>query len=138
MSTTPEARFSAKIRAALPDCYVTRIESRTTLGIPDMLIGLKHIGKFAMVELKVVTSGLKVRLRPHQVAFLVSHASIGCPVFVLVLHKKEGERVGMVHLYHGRDADKLVTEGLRMEPLLSFPSNKIEWNKLVYTLGAVG
>ena len=134
MASTPEARFAAKVRDSLPDAYITRIESRVGLGTPDMLVALKNTGQFAMLELKVVTRGLKVKLSPHQISFMLRHASIGCLVYVLVLHKKEGERVGEVLLYSGADADKLVTDGLRVEPLARWPSINIRWNELGYVL----
>lgn len=131
---TPEARFAAKVRGSIPDCYVTRIESRVGLGIPDMLLAFKDTGTFVMLELKAVTRGLQVRLSPHQIAFLTKHASIGCPAFLLVLHKKEGDRTGRVLLYHGRDAVALSNQGIRMTPLESWATDSMDWERLGFIL----
>ncbi len=37
---TPEARFSARVKAGLVNCSIERIENRVNLGIPDMLVGV--------------------------------------------------------------------------------------------------
>jgi hypothetical protein len=71
------------VKAALPNCSIERIENRVNLGIPDMLIGVGD--RFVLVELKVIAKGLKVGLRPHQIAFMTRHAAKGRPCFILVL-----------------------------------------------------
>lgn len=130
---TPEARFSALVVKSLKGCYITRIESRVGLGTPDMLIGLAN-GRFVMVELKAVTRGLQVKLSPHQIAFHLKHAAVGCPVFVLVQYKRDGERHGLIKLYLGADADKLVADGLRIKPIKEWETNKMDWEELGKTL----
>lgn len=134
MAKKPEARFSARIVKNLQGFYIDRIESRVGLGIPDMFLTCKTTGKILAIENKAVTRGLKVPLRPHQVSYLLSRAMVGAPVYVLVLHKKEGEAVGRVCLYSGADADVLTREGLRLKPLAEWPDNKIEWHRLGYIL----
>jgi hypothetical protein len=52
--------------------------------MPDLLI--MERGKIALVELKVVREGVKVRLSPHQVAFADRAARLGAPVYLLVQH----------------------------------------------------
>ena len=81
----PEARFSARVRDVLIKFGVDidRIENRANLGIPDMLVGVGD--RFAMMELKVVSAGLKTGLRPHQISFLTKHSAKGRPCFILIL-----------------------------------------------------
>lgn len=132
---TPEARFSARVKAALPNCAIERIENRVNLGIPDMLIGIGE--RFVLVELKVVSKGLKVGLRPHQIAFMTRHAAKGRPCFVLVLDMGNTLRPSTIRLYHGRDAMALATEGIKLDPLRCWPSRGMPWKELEETLGLV-
>jgi len=130
VTTTPEARFSARVRDGLKalGCDIERIENRVNLGVSDMLVGVADC--FVTVELKVVSRGLKVTLRPHQIAFLVRHAAKGRPCFVLVLNADR------VLLYHGRDAVALAAEGLRLLPLAVWPSRGMNWAELKERLSA--
>jgi hypothetical protein len=131
MATTPEARFSARVRDGLKavGCDIERIENRVNLGVSDMLIGVGDC--FVTVELKVISRGLKVTLRPHQIAFLTRHALMGRPCFVLVL-RAGGEvlKPERVLLYHGRDAVALAADGLRLPPLAEWPSRGMDWQTL--------
>ena len=131
MTTTPEARFSARVRDGLKGlgCDIERIENRVNLGVSDMLIGIDD--RFVLVELKVVQRGLKVTLRPHQIAFLIRHAAKGRPCFVLVLN------IDRILLYHGRDAVALAAEGLRLPPLAVWPSRGMNWAELKEKLSAL-
>lgn len=131
MATTPEARFSARVRDGLKalGCDVERIENRVNLGVSDMLVGVGNC--FVTLELKVVQSGLKVKLRPHQIAFLTRHAAKGRPCFVLVL--RAGGTVlkpERILLYHGLDAVALAEKGLRLPPLAEWPSRGMVWQDL--------
>jgi len=133
----PEARFSARVRDGLVPFGVDidRIENRVNLGIPDMLVGVGD--RFAMVELKVVARGLKVELRPHQIAFLTRHAAKGRPCFILVL--QEGGttlKPAKIHLYRGRDAMEVATHGLRHPAVAVWPSRGMPWADLVAWLSA--
>ena len=121
MATTPEARFSARVRDGLKSvgCDIERIENRVNLGVSDMLVGV--LDCFVTVELKVVSRGLKVTLRPHQIAFLTRHALMGRPCFVLVLN------VDRILLYHGRDAVALAADGLRLPPMAEWKSRGMDW-----------
>ena len=102
------------------------------LGVPDMLIGIGD--QFVLVELKVVTRGLKVALRPHQVAFLVRHSLAGRPCFVLVKWEGTTTRPDTIRLYRGSDALALVAEGLRLPPLCEWASRTMDWQHLRHLL----
>ena len=132
---TPEARFSARVKAALPNCSIERIENRVNLGIPDMLIGVGD--RFVLVELKVIAKGLKVGLRPHQIAFMTRHAAKGRPCYVLVLDMGNTLRPSTIRLYHGRDAMDLAAHGIKLEPFKCWPSRGMPWAELEETLGLV-
>jgi hypothetical protein len=103
-------------------CDIERIENRVNLGVSDMLVGV--LDCFVTVELKVVSRGLKVTLRPHQIAFLTRHALMGRPCFVLVLN------LDRILLFHGRDAVALAAEGLRLPPLAEWKSRGMDWQIL--------
>lgn len=128
MATTPESKFSQRVRTSLLNCDIERLENRVNLGLPDMLIGINS--RFVVVELKVVTRGLKVGLRPHQIAFMVRNAAAGRPCFILV--KREGSVLvpSTISLYAGKDAIELAQQGLRLAPMASWPSRAMDWSKL--------
>jgi len=132
---TPEALFSSRVRGGLVHCSIERIENRASLGMPDMLVGIGD--RFALLELKVVARGLKVGLRPHQIAFMTRHAAAGRPCFVLVLHVGNTLRPSTILLYHGRDAMELATHGVKHEPVGRWPSKGMPWAALEETLGLV-
>ena len=130
MMATPEAAFASRVREGLQPLGVEieRIENRVNLGIADCLIGIDS--RFVAVELKVVERGLKVSLRPHQIAFLTRHALKGRPCFVLVQYKGTLSRPGRIFLYHGRDAVALAESGLRLPPLRDWPNRGMRWEEL--------
>lgn len=123
----PEAAFSARVREGLRPFGVDieRIENRVNLGVSDMFIGINE--RFVAVELKVVSRGLKVGLRPHQIAFLTRHALRGRPCAVLVLQASGG---GVIHLYRGDQAVALADQGLRLPAARSWPSRGMPWGEL--------
>ena len=127
----PEASFSARVRAGLLPygAGIERIENRVNLGIPDMLVGV--LDKFVLLELKVVDRGLKVSLRPHQIAFMTRQSAKGRPCFVLVLQSGGTTlRPAKIHLYRGRDAIDLAAHGLRVPALRSWASRGMPWGEL--------
>lgn len=130
----PEAAFAARVREGLRPfgVEIERIENRVNLGIADCLIGAGS--RFVAVELKVVERGLKVSLRPHQIAFLTRHASKGRPCFVLVAYKGTVAKPARVYLYHGRDAVALAEQGLRLPPLREWPNRGMPWGELAEIL----
>ena len=128
--STPAAAFSARVRDGLRPLGLDteRIENRVNLGVSDMLVGAGD--RFVSIELKAVSRGLKVSLRPHQIAFLTRHASHGRPCFVLVHQISTVVRPGRIALYHGRQAIALAEEGLRLEPLAAWPNRGMDWQGL--------
>jgi len=131
---TPEAAFAARVRDGLRpfDMDTERIENRVNLGVSDLLVGAGD--RFVSIELKAVVRGLKVSLRPHQIAFLTRHAARGRPCYVLVHHVSTVVRPGRIALYHGHQAIELAQQGLRLEPLASWPNRGMPWQELAEIL----
>lgn len=134
MPTKPEAALYKRVRENLKDCLITRLESRTGLGIPDCLLGFGPLTPgFALLELKVVKGGYKVRLSPHQVAFSQKHAALGCPVFILVQRYHTADSTAKdsdLLLFSGSQAADLVTQGLKTTPLAEFPTLQADWSSI--------
>lgn len=126
----PEATFAARVRLRLQpfDIDIERIENRVNLGVPDMLIGAGE--RFVPVELKVVARGLKVALRPHQIAFMTRHAARGRPCFVLVLRMPSKLRAGLISLYKGSQAIELAARGLDLPPVCVWAVDNMPWREL--------
>ena len=127
----PEASFAARVRDGLVrfGVDIERIENRVNLGIPDMLVGVGD--RFTMMELKVVARGLKVELRPHQIAFLTKHSAKGRPCFILVLQDGGTTlKPAKIHLYRGSDAIDVAAHGLRHPALAVWPSRGMPWGDL--------
>ena len=94
-----------------------------------MLVGV--LDEFVLLELKVVDRGLKVSLRPHQIAFMTRQSARGRPCFVLVLQSGGTTlRPAKIHLYRGRDAIDLAAHGLRLPALRSWASRGMPWGEL--------
>jgi len=128
----PEALFSARVKKGLKNCYIERLENRVNLGIPDMLIGIGN--RFVALELKVVQSGYKIGLRPHQVSFFLRHSSHNRPCFLLVLWKSSASREESIVLYDGLEIVNIADMGLRVDPIKAWPSKKMPWEELEYFL----
>jgi hypothetical protein len=129
MTAKPESVLNKKIADNLPDACVTRLESRTGLGIPDMLIALGSI--FVMLENKVCPLGSKkVKLSPHQVAFHIKHSFMYAPTFIMVQHQLRTEKYKSLSLYGGNQAMELLEKGILVEPLLRYPYNAIDWAEI--------
>jgi hypothetical protein len=94
-----------------------------------MLVGVGNA--WAMVELKVVPRGKKVRVRPHQVAFMVRHGSAGRPCFFLIKHELDS----IVYLYPGTDAPSLLSIGLMKTPAKAWAARGMQWGELAKELG---
>lgn len=108
------------------------------LGFPDCLIALKPEGIFVPVELKVVRRGRQIDLRPHQVAFHVSHADMGCPTFILVEYHPPGTvsaRKAELLLYHGAQAIELTRLGVDTVPVDRWNYAAPMWHRLRWHLG---
>ena len=128
--TTPEAAFAIRVRDGLRPLGLDteRIENRVNLGVSDMLVGAGD--RFVSIELKAVSRGLKVSLRPHQIAFQPRHAAAGRPCYVLVHQISTVVRPGRIALYHGRQAMELADQGLRLEPIAAWPNRGMPWQEL--------
>jgi len=132
VSLTPEKAFYQRLRENLPGAFLTRLESRVGLGIPDCLVALgpRPEGRFVMVELKVVTRGKKVALSPHQVAFHLKHASLNCPTFILVEYRPPGTRSvkkAELLLYGGNQAEAVLMHGVETTPLERWNMAAVPW-----------
>jgi hypothetical protein len=132
MPAKPESSLYARVRENLPDCYITRIESRVNLGIPDCLVAFPH-GEFVMLELKVVKRGRKILLSPHQVAFHMKHADLRCPTFILVQYQPPGTahtKKSELLLYRGGQALAMIKLGIDEPPLAKWPYGGLMWAAL--------
>lgn len=116
---SPEARFIQSFRENILNSRMTRIESRVGLGTPDAIVALSN-GRIVLIEYKVVKpNGVKVRLSPHQVSFMMRHASFGAPVFLMVLKKRTvGIRGGMLYVYEAGQAMEVFEHGLEVKAAL--------------------
>lgn len=135
MPVKPEAALYRRVRDNLPNCHFTRIESRVGLGIPDCLIAFPH-GEFVLVELKVVKRGRKVTLSPHQVAFHLKHADLGCPTFVLVQYIPPSGfvRDSELLLYANHQILELKRLGVSLEPIGRWAWGGVMWEMLRHAL----
>jgi hypothetical protein len=138
MSQAPEAALYARLKENLPKAYITRLESRVGLGIPDCLIALGPLpGAFVMVELKVVKRGKKIALSPHQIAFHLKHSTLKCPTFVLVQYHPPGttsSRNAEILLYLGAQVESLAMIGVETPPLDRWNLAAMEWNMLRFRI----
>jgi hypothetical protein len=117
------------MRENLKGWRMTRVESSATLGFPDVLVAKG--GRFVLVELKVLPTGNRPLISPHQVAFHMSHGDL--PVYMLV---SVGEGRGRsLFLYPGLDVLKLSTEGVRAcAPKLEVPDSPEGWIQVANAL----
>ena len=104
-----ESQFWQYLKRNTPKIKWTRIENTSSLGTPDLL-GYNSNWNFFTLELKVVRSGNKIRLSPHQISFHIRH-----PVntFILVDDAKRSR----LCLYLGKQVDELVACGLKITPI---------------------
>lgn len=94
------------------------------LGIPDLLVAIPDVG-FVMLELKVVTAGLKIDLSPHQYSFHIKHAKLGCPTFVVVEVNKK-TRAELL-LFSGAQVAVIVERGILADCVGRWPLANIDW-----------
>ena len=134
MAKKPEAVFSEYLRDHLLNVDISRIESMANLGFPDMVVVGKTCGSVGFVENKVVSRGLQVGLRPHQISFLYRHAQYGCAAHVVVKHCLPGKRLYTINVYNGNQVLALAEEGLRLAPVFRAASDSINWEQLTEIL----
>ena len=104
-----ESQFWYYLKKNTPTIKWTRIENTSSLGTPDLL-GYNSNNHFFTLELKVIRSGNKIRLSPHQISFHIRH-----PVnsFILVDDVKRSR----LCLYLGKQVEELVACGLKATPI---------------------
>ena len=108
----PERKLYLKLKKNKPGIKWTRLENLSSLGTPDCL-GYNNSGNFFTVELKV-TKGKKIKFSPHQIAFHVEHPKNS---YILIEDQRQRSSKHFPwSLYHGSDIEKLVTQGLGLEP----------------------
>jgi hypothetical protein len=137
MAVNPETLLYQRLRDNLPEtCRITRIESRVGLGIPDCLVAIKNHG-YAMLELKVVKRGRKVKLSPHQVSFHTIAGAMNLPCFILVQYHPPGAatlRGAQWLLYHARQVQDLLRDGVGLPPVESWPADQVLWHMVKNSL----
>ena len=108
----PERKLYLKLKKNTPGIKWTRLENLSSLGCPDCL-GYNNSGNFFTVELKV-NKGKKIKFSPHQIAFHVEHPKNS---YILIEDQRQRSSKHFPwSLYHGSDIEKLVTQGLGLEP----------------------
>ena len=117
------SEFRNQAKKLRPKWILTRIETRLTPGIPDVLL-CDEQGTFHFIELKYTTSNV-VALSPHQVSWLTKHSHSHSWILV-----RRGDRRGKgdreTFLYPASEAMDLRMEGLVRDPL--FHCNKeVPW-----------
>ena len=104
-----ETQFWQYIKKNTNTIKWTRIENTSSLGTPDLL-GYNSNSYFFTLELKVVRSGNKIRLSPHQISFHIRH-----PVNTFILG--DDVKRSRLCLYLGKQVDELVACGLKVTPI---------------------
>ena len=108
----PERKLYLKLKKYTPAIKWTRLENLSSLGTPDCL-GYNNSGHYFTVELKV-TKGKKIKFSPHQIAFHVEHPKNS---YILIEDQRQRSSKHFPwFLYHGAEIEKLVTQGLELEP----------------------
>jgi len=85
---------------------------------------------FVMVELKVVRRGKKVKLSPHQIAFHLKHADLGCPTFVLVQYFPARLAKPELLLYQGGRVEEVFWQGVEAEPAKRWTLPGVDWEEM--------
>lgn len=133
-----ESSLYNALRSRLSDAGVSvmRVETRVALGMPDCLVALPS-GQWATLELKVVASGRKIRLSPHQIAFHVRHAHM--PSWILVQYWPPGTARmpdSVLLLYGAAQARQLLETGVDTAPALRALWRDVEWPAVVSMLAS--
>ena len=103
-----ESKFWQYVKKNTPNIKWTRIENSAALGTPDLLGYLNN--NFFTIELKVIKSGYKIRLSPHQISFHIRH-----PINTFILVKDVKKK--RLCMYLGSQIYDLVENGLKTEPI---------------------
>jgi hypothetical protein len=108
---------------------MTRLESRASLGTPDILVCWRE-GIMGTLELKLVRSGLKVNLSAHQVSWHMRAAEMGCSANIIVAALEAAKRAATLKVYRAGQAVEIARHGLRVEPVAEFPLSHVPWHVL--------
>jgi len=108
---------------------MTRLESRASLGTPDILICWRE-GIITTLEVKLVRSGLKVSLSPHQVSWHARAAEMNCSASIIVASLESAGRPAALSLYRAPQVMDLAAHGLRVEPAGRWPLKHVPWHVL--------
>lgn len=129
-----ESALYKLLRARLAEVSLNRLETRVALGMPDCLAALPT-GQWITLELKVVASGRKIRLSPHQVAFHVRHAQM--PSWIVVQYWPPGTARApdsILLLYHGSQAQALLDTGIDTPAVLRERWRDVDWPAMIQRL----
>lgn len=128
-----EASFWQLVKKHMPPGWsATRLESKATLGVPDVLFQDER-GDWHMVELKA-TDRRKVVISPHQVAFAAKHQRGSCWVAV----KSTAPDMEGVFLYHGDGVVDLRLEGIDPKTAAYFFPAPVNWSRFFMALPSKG
>jgi hypothetical protein len=83
---------------------------------------------FVLIELKVVSAGLKINLSPHQYAFHIKHAALGCPTFVVV-EVNTKVRAPELLLFSGAQVADVAKRGILADCVARWPLAAIDWTE---------
>ena len=83
---------------------------------------------FVLIELKVVSAGLKINLSPHQYAFHMKHAALGCPTFIVV-EVNTKVRAAELLLFTGAQVLDISKRGIMADCVGRWPLAKIDWEE---------
>ena len=125
-----ESALYSSLRDRLTDVRLMRVETRVALGMPDCLAALP-CGRWATLELKVVASGRKVRLSPHQVAFHVRHAHM--PSWIVVQYWPPGTARSpdsLLLLFHASQVQSLIETGVDTPAVVRERWRDVDWAAL--------
>ena len=107
----PEAKLYQKVKRNFNGFSLTRVETLSSLGHPDIL-GYNTNRHFFTIELKV-TKSKKVRFSPHQIAFHLRH-----PKNTFILVQALGPctpNTSSISMYRGSRIRALVASGLMLD-----------------------
>jgi len=111
----PEAKLYQKVKQNFNGFSLTRVETLSSLGHPDIL-GYNTNRHFFTIELKV-TKSKKVRFSPHQIAFHLRH-----PDNTFIMVQALGPctpNTFSISMYRGSRIRELVTSGLKLDACYS-------------------
>ena len=111
----PEAKLYQKVKRNFNGFSLTRVETLSSLGHPDIL-GYNTNRHFFTIELKV-TKSKKVRFSPHQIAFHLRH-----PDNTFIMVQALGPctpNTFPISMFRGSRIRELVTSGLKLDACYS-------------------